>query len=407
MLPSPRPQRPGMRPGSRALKFEKSEGSQGGGHLGHMGHGAHVDVDYYRRKDKSSVRSFKIEENVELGAIGPDLFALVSNACGNSTVVVHVASPWQQACFRHTLDSSERAEALALSSSFVAVVVSPQRFLRIYTPSFVPIGVVSLAGDVVSMVAHEDLLLVVYQRKPRREPNLRYMILNVVRKEKLHTGLLPLSPWSTLKWIGFSIEAQPLSLDSQGVLRMLALGGSAAGSAAGFGGSWIPVAELGADGLWPVQAEEGALSCVELASGLEPKAGSSYRFKVLPFKLPLNDSDSPFHGPDGPESFLRQGLLASHWAQAIELGLLPKQKRGPSRQSALKLLQFFLDAKEEELAKDVAIHFLSEGKAVLAASESGDLAAQLTALTALTKRTKDSKGSAGASGKATKFRKLG
>eukprot|EP00439_Symbiodinium_sp_Y106_P087519 s228_g67.t1 len=311
--------------------------------------GAQVEVDYHSWRDPTSVRSFKIEENVELGAIGPNLFALGSNACGNSTIEVHVASPWQQASFRCTLALDERAEALAISSSFVAIVVSPQRYLRIFTPSFVPIGVLSLAGDIVSMVAHGDLLLVVFQPKPKREPNLRFMLLNVDRKEKMEAGQLPLSAHSTLKWIGFSAEAQALSLDSKGVLCMLCLRGAGENF---IGGSWIPVAEL--EKLWPVQAEEGALSCVES----EPKAGPSYRFKKVPFKLPC----------DGPmETFLRQSLMATHRAQATACGLLPsmavkqKKRSAASRDStsALTLLRMFLQSKEEELAMDVVAEFLS------------------------------------------------
>ncbi|CAE7381615.1 wdhd1 [Symbiodinium sp. CCMP2592] len=342
--------------------------------------GAQVEVDYHSWRDPTSVRSFKIEENVELGAIGPNLFALGSNACGNSTIVVHVASPWQQASFRCTLALDERAEALAISSSFVAIVVSPQRYLRIFTPSFVPIGVLSLAGDIVSMVAHGDLLLVVFQPKPKREPNLRFMLLNVDRKEKMEAGQLPLSARSTLKWIGFSAEAQALSLDSKGVLRMLCLRGAGENF---IGGSWIPVAEL--EKLWPVQAEEGALSCVES----EPKPGPSYRFKKVPFKLPC----------DGPmETFLRQSLMAMHRAQATACGLVPsmavkQKKRGAASRdstSALTLLRMFLQSKEEELAMDVVAEFLSresckaselqEASAAASTANLPNLAAQLSQL---------------------------
>lgn len=355
--------------------------------LGTRPQGAQVEVDYHSWRDPTSVRSFKIEENVELGAIGPNLFALGSNACGNSTIAVHVASPWQQASFRCTLALDERAEALAISSSFVAIVVSPQRYLRIFTPSFVPIGVLSLAGDIVSMVAHGDLLLVVFQPKPKREPNLRFMLLNVDRKERMEAGQLPLSERSTLKWIGFSAEAQALSLDSKGVLRMLCLHGAGEN----FGGGWIPVAGL--QKLWPVQAEEGALSCVEA----EPKPGPSYRFQKVPFKLPC----------DGPaETFLRQSLLAAHRAQATACGLLPskdskamaKQKKrcagaSPNSASALNLLRIFLESKEEELAMDVVAEFLSresskaseleEAKAAASAAKLENLAAQLAKLAQL------------------------
>ncbi|CAE7329913.1 wdhd1 [Symbiodinium sp. CCMP2456] len=347
--------------------------------LGMRPQGAQVEVDYHSWRDPTSVRSFKIEENVELGAIGPNLFALGSNACGNSTIAVHVASPWQQASFRCTLALDERAEALAISSSFVAIVVSPQRYLRIFTPSFVPIGVLSLAGDIVSMVAHGDLLLVVFQPRLKREPNLRFMLLNVDRKERMEAGQLPLSERSTLKWIGFSAEAQALSLDSKGVLRMLCLHG--AGES--FGGSWIPVAEL--EKLWPVQAEDGALSCVEG----EPKVGPGYRFKKIPFKLPC---DAPV------ETFLRQSLLATHRAQATLCGLLPtagkqSKKRCANSGAALSLLRIFLESKEEELAMDVVKEFLSresskaseleEASAAASAAKLENLAAQLAQLAQL------------------------
>ena len=85
------------------------------------------------------------------------------------------------------------------------------------------------------MVAFDQMLFCVFQAQPEVEPQLHFALFDLQKNDKI-CGCLPISPHSTLRWIGFSAEEQPLTLDSGGVLRAMLSTSSK---------SWIPVAEVG------------------------------------------------------------------------------------------------------------------------------------------------------------------
>lgn len=54
------------------------------------------------------------------------------------------------------------------------------------------------------------------------EQNLRFCVYNIDRKiQEIYSGFIPLSPKSTLRWIGFSDYGSLCFLDSVGVLQIL------------------------------------------------------------------------------------------------------------------------------------------------------------------------------------------
>lgn len=70
----------------------------------------------------------------------------------------------------------------------------------------------------VSLVGNGDRLAVVTHASsplPSRDQMLEFMLLNVRTQKRLLTGRLPLSPGSTLTWIGFSEAGSLSSYDSQ------------------------------------------------------------------------------------------------------------------------------------------------------------------------------------------------
>ncbi|CAK8997526.1 unnamed protein product [Durusdinium trenchii] len=204
-----------------------------------------VEVDYYKCRDPSSLREIKAD-GVEIGALGPGLCALASSR--------HVAVHWAQSSFEHLVPDGQCVEALAVSRSFVAFFASPQRFLHIFTPAFTRIAELDMPHDIVSMVAFDQMLFCVFQAQPEVEPQLHFALFDLQKNDKI-CGCLPISPHSTLRWIGFSAEEQPLTLDSGGVLRAMLSTSSK---------SWIPVAEVGHEcKLWPVEAGGGVLRCME------------------------------------------------------------------------------------------------------------------------------------------------
>jgi len=233
---------------------------------------------------------------------------------------------------------------------------------------------------VISMVACEDLLFVVSEAPGptalRLEPCLEFSLYGIANKEKLAKGSLPLSPGSSLRWIGFSADAQPLALDSAGVLQALVFTGGKDPLLSMAPGTWVPVAELEGKGelLWPVRAEGGALLCAELAKPKEePRPGSMQRLIEIRYKLPLGGLDGEL-----PERVLRQGMLCAQVSFAMAGDLLPAPARkaarevaGPARRGpaaanpnddgkqAMRLFEKLAKSNDLEQALDVAIHFFA------------------------------------------------
>merc|ERR1711870_150283 len=155
----------------------------------------------------------------------------------------------------------------------------------------IPLGILALGGDPVCLVACEGLLLCVTQipgEASECDPVLEYSLFGIVGQERLASGRLPLTPRSTLRWVGFSAEALPLTVDSAGAVRALTLSGAVPGLAPAMG-DWLPVADLedGGARLWPVRAENGALQCAEISkSGDEPRVGQNLKLRDIPYHLP-------------------------------------------------------------------------------------------------------------------------
>ncbi|CAK9073881.1 unnamed protein product, partial [Durusdinium trenchii] len=218
-------------------------------------------------------------DGVEIGALGPGLCALASSR--------HVAVHWAQSSFEHLVPDGQCAQ-------------------------------------------------------PEVEPQLHFALFDLQKNDKI-CGCLPISPHSTLRWIGFSAEEQPLTLDSGGVLRAMLSTSSK---------SWIPVAEVGHEcKLWPVEAGGGVLRCMEVRAGEEPQVAAQ-RLTTVPYNLPV-----------GFESDAAAGAL---------LKQLVRSKRGRSRSDAfsLQLFEEHVKLKDQELAYDVARCYLTQGSEQLSLARS-------------------------------------
>lgn len=76
----------------------------------------------------------------------------------------------------------------------------------------------SLSGPVVSLAGNGDHLAVVSHASsplPSGDQVLDFMLLNVRNQKRLLAGKLPLSPASTLTWLGFTEAGSLSSYDSQ------------------------------------------------------------------------------------------------------------------------------------------------------------------------------------------------
>lgn len=349
-----------------------------------------LEVDYTRERR----RVLAAAAGLELGAIGPGLAALSIVSGNEASIRIHFANaaPGRPERFEHVLPAGESVKALAVGRTFVAAATLPQRLLRIISTSSNAIAVVALTGTPVCLAAQEDLLLCVV-RAPApawvREPSLEYSLRRVSSQECLASGRLPLSRGSHLRWVGFSAEALPLTLDSAGVLRGLALCGHC--PAMSGVADWIPLAELEgrAAKLWPVRAEAGLLHCAEVArAGDEPRAHCPLTLKPFSFSLPLGVE------AEAAEKLLNRSFLEAHLSLAQSQNFLqarsPMAKPGRSpacgeNHQALSFFKQLTKSDDLEQALDVAEHyFMSFGtfgtdrysqevrltqQAVLAASE--------------------------------------
>lgn len=87
---------------------------------------------------------------------------------------------------------------------------------------------------------------------------LNPQVYDVTTEQQVSCMQLPLSPRSTLSWLGFSREGVPAAYDSQGVLRV---------QGQGFGNAWVPVFDAakerkGNEHFWIVGLDMGHLHCV-------------------------------------------------------------------------------------------------------------------------------------------------
>lgn len=80
------------------------------------------------------------------------------------------------------------------------------------------ISVVSLAGPPVTLAARDNWLAVVWNGSPSPVPgdySLRFAIYDVNFRVQLQEGHLPLSPASTLVWLGFTESGLLAAFDSE------------------------------------------------------------------------------------------------------------------------------------------------------------------------------------------------
>eukprot|EP00403_Amphidinium_massartii_P030335 CAMPEP_0178406682 /NCGR_PEP_ID=MMETSP0689_2-20121128/19038_1 /TAXON_ID=160604 /ORGANISM="Amphidinium massartii, Strain CS-259" /LENGTH=914 /DNA_ID=CAMNT_0020027731 /DNA_START=10 /DNA_END=2754 /DNA_ORIENTATION=+ len=249
-----------------------------------------VEIEYSNSKYRSTrtqrAREVVAPEGTTLGALGPGLAALAAG--GN--VVVHVANApvrtTASSAVVHALPQGEEVAAMALSESFLAIATQPSGNLRVNTITGVPIGVFSLPGQIVCLAARGDVLFVVTSAGSI----LDFALYGVTSQERLASGTLPLSRSARLRWAGFTPDCQPLTLDSDGVLRALSLTGPP-GSFVGAGvAEWFVLAELDGKGqnLWPVEADESNLLCAPVEQpGGSPRVGSTLTLQKVPYRTCL------------------------------------------------------------------------------------------------------------------------
>ncbi|XP_067007806.2 WD repeat and HMG-box DNA-binding protein 1 isoform X2 [Anabrus simplex] len=121
------------------------------------------------------------------------------------------------------LPEDEEALAVATSDKWLAVATDT-RNLRFFSLGGTQREVISLPGPVVCLAPFKDRLIVAYHNGA----GLCFVLLHI-KSNDLQAAVpfqpLPVSPQSTLMWLGFSDQGTPCTMDSAGMVRMFTSNG--------------------------------------------------------------------------------------------------------------------------------------------------------------------------------------
>jgi len=182
------------------------------------------------------------------------IFASANSESGPSTIFYKPFDAWgNKSEWLFQLEDQEEVKCCAIGKKWAAVATS-QNYLRVFSYSGLQLDVKSLPGPIVSMCGNDNLLAVVFSVYGA----LQYWLLDINKNKFVHQGMLPVSPGSTLSWVGFTWNLNNLaSFDSKGVVRMLLSKNY----------TWIPVLHSNkntkgkSDTVWPIYVTPENLMC--------------------------------------------------------------------------------------------------------------------------------------------------
>eukprot|EP00747_Dinoflagellata_sp_TGD_P184613 gnl/TRDRNA2_/TRDRNA2_40397_c1_seq1.p1 gnl/TRDRNA2_/TRDRNA2_40397_c1~~gnl/TRDRNA2_/TRDRNA2_40397_c1_seq1.p1 ORF type:complete len:488 (-),score=92.48 gnl/TRDRNA2_/TRDRNA2_40397_c1_seq1:169-1470(-) len=243
------------------------------------------------------------------------------------------------------------------------------------------------------MAARGSLLLAVTRSAGGGDADspLEFRLLDVNTRTQRAAGRLPLSPGAQLRWLSLSAELAPVTIDTDGVVRVLLGSGPGAwGPVGGGGGEWVQVLSLAEEEsrvgpIWAVRMAAGVLFYAEAGvAGFEPQPavpddkpgqddavdtvaapifGRASSLRELRWRLPLGFVAAI---GSGAEEALREQLLARHAAEAAAIGAEPASEGASAevlerawRTRSFQLFGHLAKAGEVERALDVARNFLA------------------------------------------------
>ncbi|XP_050526875.1 WD repeat and HMG-box DNA-binding protein 1 [Daktulosphaira vitifoliae] len=184
-----------------------------------------IDVDFH---DNTIHHAFRIKNvlNHTLAAMSKDALVLGCETQDDlpSKLVCILLNSWDgNREWSVDLPENEDIVGLAVTTEWIAVATS-YRFLRLFTIAGGQREIVSIPGSIVAISGSENRLVVVHHcgSPIPEEQNLRYCVYKIDDQvEEVYTGFVPLTPKSTLRWIGFSDYGSLCILDSIGTLQIL------------------------------------------------------------------------------------------------------------------------------------------------------------------------------------------
>ncbi|KAL3149950.1 hypothetical protein ABBQ38_013311 [Trebouxia sp. C0009 RCD-2024] len=189
------------------------------------------------------------------------MYASRSSKDAPSTVMYRPFDSWAaNSDWQVSLPTGDEALAVTAGQSFSAVATS-QHMLRVFSPAGLQTFVMTLQGMPVALASQGHLLAAVWHAASPSATDdqcLQYAVFDVSQQQQVHHGPLPLTPGTTLSWLGFSEESLLASYDSEGVLRL---------RSREYGGCWVPAfvssqQRKNSEVYWPVSLTLTQLTCI-------------------------------------------------------------------------------------------------------------------------------------------------
>ncbi|ELT99505.1 hypothetical protein CAPTEDRAFT_108416 [Capitella teleta] len=257
------------------------------------------------------------------------------------------------------MPEEEDIEAICIGEGWLAVATN-MRHVRVFTVAGLQKDIFSIPGPVVAMAAHSNQLFIVYHSGMGLPGDqcLGFRLMYVAESKKksvVDSAALPLSPSSTLAWIGFTSEGTPTIVDSSGAVRLFNRS---------FAQTWSQIASLRnhckgkSDNYWVIGLVENPpqMRAIQVKGGKHPATLPRPTPHVLPLQIPLCNISNECGSLE--EAYGRQKLLSQHmdwWtSQNYDFDEERQQKSQMSQSESLMKL-FALACKSERLCRAIEI----------------------------------------------------
>lgn len=280
---------------------------------------SHIEVDFHDTGRGPRVPSMTDYFGFTMAALN-ECGSVFANPCKGdknmSTLMYRPFSSWANNSEWSMRFEAEEVKVVALGAGWVAAVTS-LNFLRIFTEGGLQRHILSIGGPVVTAASFKDELAVVIHGSdclPSGDQMLEFTLFNIPKGTQPVRGRLPLTPGSSLTWLGFSEEGHLSSYDSKGVVRVFTNQ---------YGGSWLPIFSASKErkteeeNYWIVGLNASKLFCILCKSpDSYPLVMPKPVLTLLNLSLPLASSDL---GVDALENeFIMTNLYLSQTQKKIE-----------------------------------------------------------------------------------------
>eukprot|EP00158_Paraphelidium_tribonemae_P007982 Partr_v1_DN28423_c2_g1_i1_m41107 putative WD repeat and HMG-box DNA binding protein 1 len=215
------------------------------------------------------------------------------------------------------MPEDEEIVGIALSSTWVAAATS-QNNIRFFSTAGTQLTIIAVpGGPMVSMAAHDNTLMLVFNSSHVAGSRLEFQLIDVsMFKSSSPSTCLPLSPKANLEWAGFTELGMPATVDSEGVLRVCRMY---------MGNIWSPILDTRParknkqDHYWPVAVSDDQFMFIWCKAGAKEPGFPKPVLSEIKIQVPLMNGDTPV-GALEQELSLAQMLLTYQETEAEALG---------------------------------------------------------------------------------------